>query len=56
MQKSDFSKFAKRGCSPVNLPHIFRTPIPKNTSRGLLLSKIKELENRSVDLSTIYTF
>ena len=56
MQKCDFSKFAKHGCSPVNLPHISRTPIPKNTSRGLLLREIKELENRSVDLSTTYTF
>ena len=25
-------------CSPVNLLHIFRTPFPKNTSRGLLMS------------------
>ena len=25
------------GCSPVNLPHIFRTPFPRNTSRRLLL-------------------
>ena len=25
-------------CSPVNLPHYFRTPFPKNTSEGLLLS------------------
>ena len=24
-------------CSPLNLPHIFRSPIPKNTSGGLLL-------------------
>ena len=24
-------------CSPANLLHIFRTPFPKNTSRGLLL-------------------
>ena len=26
----------RRGCSLLNLPHIFRTPFPKNTS-GLLL-------------------
>ena len=26
-------------CSPVNLLHIFRTPFPKNTSGGMLLSK-----------------
>ena len=25
------------GCSPVNLLHIFRTPLSKNTSRSLLL-------------------
>ena len=56
MQECDFNKFAKHGCSPVNLLHIFRTSFPKNTSRGLPLSEIKELENRSVDLSTIYTF
>ena len=29
-------------CSPVNLPHIFRTPFSKNTFRGLLL-KLKYL-------------
>ena len=28
----------RRGCSPVNLLHIFRTPFPKNTSGGLLLA------------------
>ena len=28
----------RHGCSPVNLLHIFRTPFPKNTSGGLLLS------------------
>ena len=27
----------RHGCSPVNLLHIFRTPFPKNTSRGMLL-------------------
>ena len=26
------------GCSPVNSLHIFRTPFPKNTSKGRLLS------------------
>ena len=26
------------GCSPVNLLHIFRTLLPKNTSRGLFLT------------------
>ena len=36
MPKYDFNKVAKQG---VNLLHIFRTPFPKNTSRGLLLFK-----------------
>ena len=27
----------RHACSPVNLPHIFRTPFCKNTSGGLLL-------------------
>ena len=27
----------RNGCSPVNLLHNFRTPLPKNTSKGLLL-------------------
>ena len=27
----------QHGCSPVNLPHIFRTSFPKNTSGRLLL-------------------
>ena len=30
----------RHGCSPVNLLYIFRTPFPKNTSEGLLLSQI----------------
>ena len=29
----------RRGCSPVNLLHIFRTPFPKNTSKWLLLKR-----------------
>ena len=34
----NFIKIALRhGCSPVNLLHIFRTPIPRNTSGWLLL-------------------
>ena len=28
----------RRGCSPVNLLHIFRTPFPKKTSTWLLLN------------------
>ena len=28
----------RHGCSPVNLLHIFRTPLPKNTSGWTLLS------------------
>ena len=27
----------RHGCSPVNFPHIFRTPFPTNISGGLLL-------------------
>ena len=30
----------RHGCSPVNLLHIFRTPLPKNTSEGLLLTRL----------------
>ena len=40
MPKCDFNKVAImlwHGCSPVNLPHIFRTPFLKNTSGRLLL-------------------
>ena len=34
----NFTKMAlRRGCSPVNLLHIFRTPFPKNASGGLPL-------------------
>ena len=37
---SNFIEIAFRhGCPPVNLLHIFGTPIPKNTSEGLFLSK-----------------
>ena len=32
----------RRGWSPVNLLHIFRTPFPKNTSGGLLLAFWKD--------------
>ena len=28
----------RHGCSPVNLPHIFRIPFPRNTSGRLLLN------------------
>ena len=31
----------RHGYSPVNLPHIFRTPFPKNTSEWLLLNFIR---------------
>ena len=34
----NFTEIAlKHGCSPVNLLHIFRTPLYRNTSGGLLL-------------------
>ena len=32
-----FTIILRQRCSPVNLLHIVRTPIPKNTSEGLLL-------------------
>ena len=35
----------RHGCFPVYLLHIFRTPFPKNTSGGLLLSLIFALTN-----------
>ena len=35
--KSKMKELQKHGCSPVNLPQIFRTPFPRNTSRWLLL-------------------
>ena len=47
MLKCDFNKVAKQsnfieitrqhGCSPVNLLHIFRTALPRNTPGWLLL-------------------
>ena len=37
--QSNFIEIAlRRGCSPVNLQHIFRTPFLKNTAGGLLLN------------------
>ena len=39
----------RHGCSPVNLLHIFRTPFPRNTSGGLLISSPRLL---SVTIST----
>ena len=33
-----------QGCSPVNLLHIFRTPVPKKTSGGLHLEFQKRKE------------
>ena len=39
--QSNFIEIARRhGCSPVNLLQTFRTPFPKNTSKGLLLQNI----------------
>ena len=41
MPKYDFNKVAEialqHGCFSANLLHIFRTPLSKNTSGGLLL-------------------
>ena len=43
MPKRGFNKVARynisKGCSPVNLKHIFRTPFPKNACGGLLLDR-----------------
>ena len=37
--QSNFIEITHRhGCSPVNFLHVFRTPCPKNTYGGLLLS------------------
>ena len=33
----------RHGCSPVNLPHIFRTPFSKNTSEWLLLDSVRRV-------------
>ena len=42
-------------CSPVNLLHIFRTRFPKNTSRWLLLDKVRELSKiGKVQKSRVY--
>ena len=39
--QSNFIEITLRhGCSPVSLLHTFRTPLPKNTSEGLLLFDI----------------
>ena len=38
------------GCPPVNVLHIFRTPFPKNISRGLLLNI-----NSSLNMSLLRT-
>ena len=38
MPKCNFNNVAKQGCSPVNLLHIFRTPLLKNTSGQLFMS------------------
>ena len=51
LSKCDFSKVAKQlywnctsvWCSPLNLLHIFRTPILKNTSKRLLLHMVQAI-------------
>ena len=42
MPKCDFNKVAKN-CFSVSLLHIFRTPFPKKTSKGLLLHVYNKL-------------
>ena len=36
----------RHGCSAVHLLHVFRTPFPKNTSGGLLLTDSTCHENK----------
>ena len=38
MQSNFIEITHRQGCSPVNFLHVFRTPCPKNTYGGLLLS------------------
>ena len=46
--ESDFIEIALRhGCSPVNMVHIFRTPFPKSTYGGLLLSILSKTKNKT---------
>ena len=46
-----------RGCCPVNLVHIFRTPFPKNTSVGMLLKpNIFERDWSNFDQKMCYTW
>ena len=46
MPKRDFNKVAKN-CFSVSLLHIFRTPFPKKTSKGLLLHVYNKLSSIS---------
>ena len=65
MSKCGFNKVAKQSnfieivvwhrCFPVTLLHIFKTPIPKNTSRGLLLYLLYHC-NISTDIFITDTF
>ena len=54
MPKCDSNKIAKQfalrhGCSFVNLLHICRTPIYKNTSGGLLLN----IEKSQIEINSL---
>ena len=55
-QSSFIETILRRGCSPVNLLHIFWTPFPKNTYPELLLSFTPLNIDRSIfrTLSNIY--
>ena len=48
MPKSLIEITLRDGCFPVNLLRIFRTPFPKNTSGGLLLTLVTLLLSLSV--------
>ena len=44
--QSNFIEITLRhGCSPVNLLHIFRTPLPMNTSGWLLLKVLSSVNS-----------
>ena len=46
----------QHGCFPVNLLHIFRTPFPKNSSGGLLLSTCFFNTNNCLTFSSFFLF
>ena len=55
MPKSLIEITLRDGCFPVNLLRIFRTPFPKNTSGGLLLTLATSLLSLSAPIVKPYT-